>query len=427
MSEHIACQTGPYMHGPNASFKKVFTSLDGASKRTFTVLIAGARNAGIIGPEDNGIVVLDEDNGCVVLDNHLEQDSGYFGPSRAQTREVERILAMPWREFMKFCGEHPRYRAHSIPEVEASLDNHALRFAPEYRLDTDLLPDIQLIDDATLAADANVDVTYPVRDRHSIIKAIAGHHVHSDRHSGGWRLAWDIKVHRFDTSGKVGDFKPVDWLDRSWEIEVEQDHTLFGVACEDALRPFLEGDYTTYPGNDSGEYGFGTQGRSGGHLVLTKLGGLTERELTWGSQKALAAFLEGLSDAELTQLYRLTRHVDHSVDQRHQEMAYQFGFQRSLKEEAWELKVGSMIESTLSRISNEGLPYTVLESLLQEHGVKDREYDYSNLSAISVSIAKQIRALIAKEGIQNVEHRDLDRHLDDAASLQSKNQMGLGL
>lgn len=426
MSEHIACQTGPYMHGPQASFKKIFVSPDRSSKRTFTVLIAGARNAGIIGPEDNGIVVLDEDNGCVVLDNHLQQDSGYFGPSQAQLREAERILAMPWREFMKFCSENPRYRKNSIPEVEASADNHSLRFAPEYRPDADLLPDIQLIDDATVVADATAGVTYPTRERRGIINALAGHHVHSDRHTNGWRLAWDIKVHTFDTSGKAEGFTTTDWLDRSWEIEVERNPSMFFDACNDALSQFLEGAYSTYPGDDAGEYGFTTQGRSGGHLVLSKFGSLSGHELVWRSQKELAAFLDGLSNAELTQLYRLVRHVDHTVDGRRNELAYQYAFQRAQKEDEWSQDVGDMIESTLSRIRNEGLPYTALESLLTEHDVEEAAYDYSDMTAIESAIATQIRALIAEEGIQNVEHRDIDRHLDEAAAQLAKNQMGLG-
>jgi len=80
-------------------------------RRSFRVVLYGAYNAfGLIGPEKNGIAVLDEDSMQVVLDGHCPQDNGYFGPSDAQTAEWNRICGMDAAEFVEFCNSHPENR-----------------------------------------------------------------------------------------------------------------------------------------------------------------------------------------------------------------------------------------------------------------------------------------------------------------------------
>ena len=79
--------------------------------RTFRVVLYGAYNAfGLIGPEKNGIAILDDDRRAVVLDGHCPQDSGYYGPSDQQVEEFERILGLPAAEFVEFCDGHPMSR-----------------------------------------------------------------------------------------------------------------------------------------------------------------------------------------------------------------------------------------------------------------------------------------------------------------------------
>jgi hypothetical protein len=79
--------------------------------RTFRVVLYGAYNAyGLIGPEKNGIAVLDEDMMRVVLDGHCQQQTGYFGPSDDQNNEFGRICGMDADEFVEFCNAHPASR-----------------------------------------------------------------------------------------------------------------------------------------------------------------------------------------------------------------------------------------------------------------------------------------------------------------------------
>jgi hypothetical protein len=79
--------------------------------RSFRVVLYGAYNAmGLIGTEHNGIAVLDEDRRQVVLDGHFRQDSGAYGPTRAQAEEWERICRLPAGEFVEFCNSHETSR-----------------------------------------------------------------------------------------------------------------------------------------------------------------------------------------------------------------------------------------------------------------------------------------------------------------------------
>lgn len=78
---------------------------------SFIVFIYGATNVfGLIGSEDNGIAILDNNKKTVVLDCHCKENSGYFGPSKKQINEFNRIMNMDWPEFKKFINSHNRSR-----------------------------------------------------------------------------------------------------------------------------------------------------------------------------------------------------------------------------------------------------------------------------------------------------------------------------
>jgi len=107
MSAGISNQIGNYMHA------------DGAVRRckigdtNYVIGIAGAYNAfGLIGPEHNGLFILDDTNKRVVLDRHCEESSGYHGPSSAQQAEFERVMNLPLTAFRNFINNHPRFRGN---------------------------------------------------------------------------------------------------------------------------------------------------------------------------------------------------------------------------------------------------------------------------------------------------------------------------
>lgn len=77
----------------------------------FRVFVYTAYNAlGLIGPECNGLAVCNESAMDIVLDEHARANSGYFGPSREQLAEFERVCRLPDDEFLAFINGHRRSR-----------------------------------------------------------------------------------------------------------------------------------------------------------------------------------------------------------------------------------------------------------------------------------------------------------------------------
>lgn len=74
----------------------------------FRIISYQAFNAmGLIGSECNGIAIFNEDKRDVLLTEHKKQSSGYFGASKEQFDEIDRIVSMTWPCFKKFVNENP--------------------------------------------------------------------------------------------------------------------------------------------------------------------------------------------------------------------------------------------------------------------------------------------------------------------------------
>lgn len=326
MSEYISAQTGPYMHSPALKFTKQFKNDDGGT-RTFTVLFAGARNAGIIGPEDNGIVVLDEDHTTIVLDNYLRSNSGYFGPDLRVQAALADIRNMEWPAFAKFCRDNPRYRG-SVPDINAA--------EPEWQY-LDVSKDAVLVTPEVAAVFADSSYSEGIAEgttRKQAEDYLLAHSFHRDGPYDDWRLSWNIKVGSFDSTGTgVTDYPVNRYLDAAWTSACDSDDGMFGDVCQDALSQYLDDGYTTFPGEDQGDYEFGVEGRSGGHLVLRSVKGLPD-QLHWDGQGDFREFLGELTDAQVLKLLILAKSVDQdlSSSNRNQEMAYQYAFRRQSDE-----------------------------------------------------------------------------------------------
>lgn len=316
MGKGIQNKIGPYMYADGALFEKAF-----AGGRDFKIVIAGAFNAGIIGSEHNGIVVLDETYSNVVLDQHVREDSGYFGPSARQMAEAERIMAMDWAEFSKFCREHPRYRQGSMPDAFQAEPN---RVKPEE--DRIIFP--------ASAKDRKCPYEMPLESRREIIDFLISHQMHRiDGSYSNWAIAWNIKVGLFDTSGKHQDDVKVDpQFDERWESYVQANGEMFYEEAADALSQYLDGTYCTYNGDDEGAYKFNVTGRSGGWLVLTEMDGT---RLEWDSQGAMKEGLKEMDDADLVKLYTVVAHVDKDVANPSAVMSERYAYRRQMKEEEW--------------------------------------------------------------------------------------------
>lgn len=340
-------RVGQFLHKDGWMGQKRFSG-DGTSTRTFTVLIAAAEDAGIIGPENNGIVVLDDDNGQVVLDQHLREETGYFGPSKRQQDEFKRVMAMDWAAFSEFCRTNRRFRKRSAPDITAGSEpayveedglREAIRTGRASETGTDIrTADMKAFDDPTVKAGG---LSFPCRTREQMIVHLVNHHLHTVNYHGPSAIAWDIKVGNFDASGHLQFGEKTDpHFDQRWqEYLKENGNEVFAAACEDALRSYLDGEFTTFAGDDQGAFKFSVVGRQGGHLILQSWNGPQARRghypMSFDSQNDLIDYLRDLSPEDLCRLYKVVATVDHNVNNRASVMTFHYNFRRATLEEQW--------------------------------------------------------------------------------------------
>lgn len=83
------------------------------------IMLSGAYNAfGLIGPEMNGIVILNDTKKAVVLDMESQETSGWYpgfsGPSRRQIAKFEALAEMSDSDLVDWIRSHERYRQGSL-------------------------------------------------------------------------------------------------------------------------------------------------------------------------------------------------------------------------------------------------------------------------------------------------------------------------
>lgn len=134
------------------------------------------------------------------------------------------------------------------------------------------------------------------------------------RFGEGSILAWNVKCHTYDETGKSGENKVNDALDAAWlNYMSKHDSDVFYRAVEQA-QEYYRADWCSYPGNDQGDWRFHFAGRSGGWLALESWRGHDISKMDEDSyiefvatliydamnRKAepLAAFLGGICDAD---------------------------------------------------------------------------------------------------------------------------------
>lgn len=79
--------------------------------REFRIIAYCAYNAGgLIGPEMNGVAILDEDNKVVVVDELCKEPTGYHGTTQNQIKFWDKVCSMSWTEFKDLCNNSGRSR-----------------------------------------------------------------------------------------------------------------------------------------------------------------------------------------------------------------------------------------------------------------------------------------------------------------------------
>lgn len=190
--------------------------------------------------------------------------------------------------------------------------------------------------------------TYPLAKREDIVEFLSGHQSYwpMSYWNGGFCLAWNIKVYRFDASGTMyrEDFDLQERFDAAWEQYIEDnDHgALFGLACEDATYQYTQGEWTRYPGVEQGEYEFAINGRSGGWMILKDWAGPTPGgalfPMIWRDHDDYVVWLEDLDTKNLEKFYRVIVQLDHDLSREgcRRGIEYQFALLRADWEEEQE-------------------------------------------------------------------------------------------
>ena len=168
---------------------------------------------------------------------------------------------------------------------------------------------------------------------------LSDHQMYASRREGN-RLAWDIKVHSFDTSGHKNeyDYKADPKYDKLWAEHLERrGDELFSMACEDGMRIFFEDKGENFFAGFADDHPLSKavqsttmyqEGRSGGWLVLDAINDYNiTTDTDW----------HDLAEED-SDLLKLVYHVCQEINKFNpkEELEYQYAFQRSKMEEEWE-------------------------------------------------------------------------------------------
>lgn len=332
-------KTGPFVHQPENKHFLKFESV-GDTPRVFTVVLYEAYDAGIIGSEHNGIAILDngteDDAGMYVVAKNLLRGK----PVHEQAKAFEAIKAMSsWQDFKTFLGSLPGVQHMPEDVADESADypyeGNVLNLVTLGVMEAGDEKDIRSKD--MIAAHESDDVPYdfPPIGRVGMIAELMDHAVHNMDRYGPHYFSWNVKIWGTDDSGHYEGVDNDKAFDDRWkEYWEENSEWLWNAIVEDCRRRFSEGEYTTYPGNDQGDYEFAFVGRSGGHLALTAVAG---EKIAFESMADIGIILNGLPDADLAKLYHVvkTLDVDATPEKARQEFDYQLAFHRETKEEEW--------------------------------------------------------------------------------------------
>ncbi|TLX17045.1 hypothetical protein [Rhizobium sp. MHM7A] len=341
---------GPYQYGSeNDIFEKKF------GDRTFTVVLSNAYNAGgIIGSEYNGIAILDENFRQVVLDRQLE-NRGFLGSDAR--KEFDSIKDMTWEQFTQYVRKSPRYRG-GIDDIDRGTKPNAGDILDLWiskgKVENPTGPDLRTEVMKSANANDQTDYSYPDATRDEMIVALARHEGYYPMNSnnGGFVLAWDIKVRGDCSASKAEGFKFNEAFNERWKKFEESDSDVFFEACSDALWHFTEGNYEPHSDEDI-RAKFYTNGRQGGHLVLSEWNGAKPKgwatcPMAFDNREHFISWLKELPDNDLVALYGLVRSVDIDTADPAHAVSFALASIRQSKEEQWKEEATEELETEVT-------------------------------------------------------------------------------
>ena len=148
-----------------------------------------------------------------------------------------------------------------------------------------------------------VPYAFPLKSRAAMTDYILDRRAYVDRYTRH-PFSWNVKAYRVDWIRPKGEATLDPALDVEWAKHVEREYGVYGVepaAFNDAQRQYAEGEWTSYPGDDQGDWKFGFYGRCGGHLVLESWCGKSFSRM---DEDDLRAYLDGCDFAAVRKFYR---------------------------------------------------------------------------------------------------------------------------
>ena len=145
-------------------------------------------------------------------------------------------------------------------------------------------------------------------------------------------FSWNVKAHYVNYDRPKGECVLDPALDVAWAKHVEKCAWICEAAFEDARRELSEGEWTSYPGDDQGDWKFDFLGKSGGHLCLISWRGAG---LSGRGGEDIRDWLAEAPFAKLRTFYRALVCMDSDFTPRKasENVEYQLNFLRGLWEE----------------------------------------------------------------------------------------------
>lgn len=166
----------------------------------------------------------------------------------------------------------------------------------------------------------------------------------------GSPLSWNVKAYRYDVNGDDSEHKRNPELDGAWEayLNTRKGEHVHGYVFE-AAQEYYRHEWTSYPGDDQGDWEFAFYGRSGGHLCLVKWRGHDFSKMDrWDYYEFIAALID--DKKYLVQFYKAICCADREFtgENASKEVTHHYGFERARWEEERAEIVDKLTDSMLT-------------------------------------------------------------------------------
>ena len=164
-------------------------------------------------------------------------------------------------------------------------------------------------------------------------------------------FSWNVKVYRIDWAHPKGEYVLNPAFDAAWRAYVEEDDSVSANAFEDAQRVYSEKEWTSWPGDDQGDWEFSFCGRAGGHLCLESWKGETLAGIDGGD---LSDWLTELPFPRLRRFYRalVCMDSDFTPEKASEEVEYHVNFQRGMWEETRQFKLDAELAKFVEQMES---------------------------------------------------------------------------